>query len=70
MSTTRAPERELLTIGAVCERLKSEFSDISISKIRYLEGEGLVTPKRTRGGWPRRRFRAEPRRSRRLRAPA
>jgi DNA-binding transcriptional MerR regulator len=51
MTTTRAPERELLTIGAVCERLKSEFSDISISKIRYLEGEGLVTPKRTRGGY-------------------
>jgi DNA-binding transcriptional MerR regulator len=52
MSTTRAPERErLLTIGAVCERLKPEFSDISISKIRYLEGEGLVTPKRTRGGY-------------------
>ena len=52
MSTARAPERErLLTIGAVCERLKSEFADISISKIRYLEGEGLVTPKRTRGGY-------------------
>jgi DNA-binding transcriptional MerR regulator len=49
---TKAPERErLLTIGAVCERLKSEFADISISKIRYLEGEGLVTPKRTRGGY-------------------
>jgi len=31
--------------------LKSEFPDISISKIRYLEGEGLVTPERTRGGY-------------------
>jgi DNA-binding transcriptional MerR regulator len=41
----------LLTIGAVCERLKEEFPDISISKIRYLEGEGLVTPERTRGGY-------------------
>src|SRR5205823_3547722 len=41
----------LLTIGAVCERLKEEFPDISISKIRYLEGEGLVTPARTRGGY-------------------
>ncbi len=41
----------LLTIGAVCDRLKSEFPDISISKIRYLEGEGLVTPQRTRGGY-------------------
>jgi DNA-binding transcriptional MerR regulator len=41
----------LLTIGAVCERLRAEFPDISISKIRYLEGEGLVTPERTRGGY-------------------
>ena len=31
--------------------LKEEFLDISISKIRYLEGEGLVTPERTRGGY-------------------
>ena len=52
MSAARAPERErLLTIGAVCERLKREFPDVSISKIRYLEGEGLVTPQRTRGGY-------------------
>jgi DNA-binding transcriptional MerR regulator len=53
MSTAaQAPKRErLLTIGAVCERLKGEFPDISISKIRYLEGEGLVTPQRTRGGY-------------------
>jgi DNA-binding transcriptional MerR regulator len=43
--------RRLLTIGAVCDRLKEEFPDISISKIRYLEGEGLVTPERTRGGY-------------------
>src|SRR5262249_20852365 len=41
----------LLTIGAVCERLKREFPDVSISKIRYLEGEGLVNPQRTRGGY-------------------
>jgi DNA-binding transcriptional MerR regulator len=57
MSTTpttppRAPERErLLTIGAVCRRLTSEFPDISISKIRYLEDQGLLTPRRTRGGY-------------------
>ena len=52
MSAAPASERErLLTIGAVCERLKEEFPDISISKIRYLEGEGLVTPARTRGGY-------------------
>ena len=52
MSTAQATKRaRLLTIGAVCDRLKGEFPDISISKIRYLEGEGLVTPQRTRGGY-------------------
>jgi DNA-binding transcriptional MerR regulator len=52
MTTAPASGRtRLLTIGAVCERLKPEFPDISISKIRYLEGEGLVTPARTRGGY-------------------
>jgi len=50
MSAAQTRER-LLTIGAVVERLKTEFPDISISKIRYLEGEGLVRPKRTRGGY-------------------
>jgi DNA-binding transcriptional MerR regulator len=51
MSATAAREEHLLTIGAVCERLRSEFPDISISKIRYLEGEGLLRPKRTQGGY-------------------
>jgi DNA-binding transcriptional MerR regulator len=47
-----APVRErLLTIGTVCRRLKPEFPDISISKIRYLEDQGLLTPKRTQGGY-------------------
>jgi DNA-binding transcriptional MerR regulator len=32
-------------------RLREEFPDISISKIRYLEDEGLLTPQRTRGGY-------------------
>ncbi|MFL5911213.1 MAG: MerR family transcriptional regulator [Gaiellaceae bacterium] len=52
MSTAEARTRpRLLTIGAVCRRLKAEFPDVSISKIRYLEGEGLVTPRRTQGGY-------------------
>jgi DNA-binding transcriptional MerR regulator len=53
MTTTETPTRPraLLTIGAVCARLKPEFPDISISKIRYLEDQGLLTPKRTRGGY-------------------
>jgi DNA-binding transcriptional MerR regulator len=40
-----------LTIGAVCRRLKDEFPDISISKIRYLEDQGLLAPRRTQGGY-------------------
>jgi DNA-binding transcriptional MerR regulator len=41
----------LLTIGSVCNRLRPEFPDISISKIRYLEDQGLLAPRRTRGGY-------------------
>jgi DNA-binding transcriptional MerR regulator len=48
---TAMVEEKLLTIGAVCGRLKDEFPDISISKIRYLEDQGLLTPKRTSGGY-------------------
>ncbi|MBA2356869.1 MAG: MerR family transcriptional regulator [Actinobacteria bacterium] len=43
--------QRLLTIGAVCRRLQRDFPDISISKIRYLEDQGLVTPQRTQGGY-------------------
>lgn len=48
---TRPATSGLLTIGAVCERLRDEFPDISISKIRYLEDQGLLAPRRTRGGY-------------------
>jgi DNA-binding transcriptional MerR regulator len=53
MSTTAEPTTQprLHTIGAVCERLRAEFPDISISKIRYLEDQGLLRPRRTRGGY-------------------
>ena len=48
----QAPQRErLLRIGEVVRRLTAEFPDISISKIRYLEDEGLLTPRRTQGGY-------------------
>jgi DNA-binding transcriptional MerR regulator len=43
--------RKALTIGAVCKILENEFSDISISKIRYLEDQKLLTPRRTQGGY-------------------
>jgi DNA-binding transcriptional MerR regulator len=44
-------QRRLLTIGAVCQQLQAEFPDISISKIRYLEDQGLLAPRRTRSGY-------------------
>jgi DNA-binding transcriptional MerR regulator len=52
MAVTEAPSRRrLLTIGTVCNRLKDEFPDVSISKIRYLEDQGLLNPRRTQGGY-------------------
>lgn len=44
-------EPRLRTIGSVCEELREEFPDISVSKIRYLEDQGLIRPSRTRGGY-------------------
>lgn len=40
-----------LTIGDVLARLKIDFPDLTISKIRFLEQEGLVTPERTASGY-------------------
>jgi DNA-binding transcriptional MerR regulator len=52
MSTAEAQRAQrMLTIGTVCTRLKAEFPDISISKIRYLEDQGLLAPRRTQGGY-------------------
>ena len=39
------------SIGELLALLKQEFSDITISKIRFLEGQGLVTPERTPSGY-------------------
>lgn len=43
--------RKSMTIGAVCKSLQTEFPDISISKIRYLEDQKLLQPRRTPGGY-------------------
>ena len=51
VSPSAAPR--LLTIGAVLEALTPEFPDISISKIRFLEAEGLLAPERTKSGYRR-----------------
>src|SRR5271154_7241704 len=45
------PRQKAVTIGAVCKALVQEFPDISISKIRYLEDQKLLTPRRTPGGY-------------------
>lgn len=42
-----------LSIGEVLRALKSDFADVSISKIRFLESAGLVTPERAPSGYRR-----------------
>jgi DNA-binding transcriptional MerR regulator len=45
------PRQKAVTIGRVCKALSQEFPDISISKIRYLEDQKLLSPRRTQGGY-------------------
>lgn len=40
-----------LRIGQVCDLLRDEFPDISISKLRFLQDKGIVEPERTPGGY-------------------
>lgn len=42
-----------LSIGKVLEALRGEFPDVTVSKIRFLESEGLITPQRTASGYRR-----------------
>lgn len=44
-------DERLMTIGMTVERLKEEFPDVSVSKLRYLEDQRLINPKRTKGGY-------------------
>lgn len=41
----------LLSIGQVLERLQADFADLSPSKLRFLEEQGLVAPERTKSGY-------------------
>lgn len=43
--------REYLTIGEVKSRLSGDFPDLTVSKLRFLEDEGLVNPDRTPSGY-------------------
>ncbi len=45
------PPAKAMTIGAVVKALEQEFPDISISKVRYLEDQKLLAPRRTPGGY-------------------
>ncbi len=47
----RAATSRGLTIGAVCKQLEREFPGLSVSKIRYLEDQKLISPRRTPGGY-------------------
>jgi DNA-binding transcriptional MerR regulator len=44
-------ERGYLSIGEVLSLLKPEFADLTISKIRFLESQGLLDPERTPSGY-------------------
>ncbi|MFJ3210695.1 transcriptional regulator FtsR [Streptomyces flaveolus] len=48
---TAATDSGLMSIGSVLNTLRDEFPDITISKIRFLESEGLVEPRRTPAGY-------------------
>jgi len=50
MSAVPSP-RSLMSIGEVLAQLRTEFPDVTISKIRFLESEGLVEPARTPSGY-------------------
>jgi DNA-binding transcriptional MerR regulator len=45
------PSRSLMSIGEVLTQLRADFPDVTISKIRFLESEGLVEPARTPSGY-------------------
>ena len=50
-ATTRSADDVRLGIGKVLERLQEEFPDLTLSKIRYLESQGLVRPGRSASGY-------------------
>ena len=44
-------DSSFLTIGKVVKKLQTLYPDLSVSKVRYLQNEGLITPIRTAGGY-------------------
>lgn len=49
--SARSPGKSFLSIGEVLALLRGDFPDVTISKIRFLEAEGLVDPERTNSGY-------------------
>jgi len=49
--SARSRESALMSIGEVLAHLRTEFPDTTISKLRFLEAEGLVDPQRTASGY-------------------
>lgn len=49
--TVPAPGERHLSIGEVLAQLRDEFPDVTISKIRFLESQGLIDPERTPSGY-------------------
>ena len=45
------PDASYLTIGKVVEKLQATYPDLTVSKVRFLEDEGIVTPSRTSSGY-------------------
>jgi DNA-binding transcriptional MerR regulator len=56
-SGTAAADSGLMSIGTVLNSLREEFPEVTISKIRFLEAEGLIEPRRTPSGY--RKFSAQ-----------
>lgn len=54
---TAAADSGLMSIGSVLNVLREEFPEVTISKIRFLESEGLIEPQRTPSGY--RKFSAQ-----------
>ena len=50
-NAARRVQTTTFTIGEVIAVLRSDFPDLTISKIRFLEAEGLITPERTTSGY-------------------
>ncbi|WP_328908949.1 MerR family transcriptional regulator [Streptomyces sp. NBC_00234] len=48
---TASADERAMSIGTVLLRLRDEFPEVTISKIRFLEAEGLIEPQRTPSGY-------------------